>query len=392
MPGALDGIRVVDLSAVVSGPMATTILADQGADVITVEQVGKPDSMRAAGPQHEGLAAGWAVLNRNKRAIALDLDDDAGRAVLWDLLRRADVMVQNFRPGAIERMGFGYEAVRAVRPEIIYVSITGFGPDGPYAHKRVYDPVIQAVAGFTDIQGEPDGQPSLFKTIACDKVSAIYVAQAVTAALFARERGVGGQHVEVAMMDAALGWMWPEAYYNYSFVDHPGQMPEFASFYRIWPAADGHLAMIVIQDVEFEGLCRALGREDLLADERFSNLLQRVINAHALTEIAEAELRKWPVDEIVARLDEHHVPVAKVNRRADVLTDPQVVHRGSIAVVDHPAGVQVRQPLPAARFSATPSSLHRHAPRYGEHTDEVLAELGRSAEQIAALRAAGVVA
>jgi crotonobetainyl-CoA:carnitine CoA-transferase CaiB-like acyl-CoA transferase len=392
MAGALEGIRVVDLSAVVSGPMATTVLADQGADVVTIEQVGKPDAMRSAGPQHEGISAGWAVLNRNKRAIALNLDDEAGRAVLWDLLRTADVMVQNFRPGAIERMGFGYDEVRAVTPDIVYVSITGFGPDGPYATKRVYDPVIQAVTGFTDIQGDPDGEPRLFKTIACDKVSAVYVAQAVTAALFARERGAGGQHIEVAMMDAALGWMWPEAFYNYSFVDHPGQMPEFASFYRIWPAADGHLAMIVIQDAEFEGLCRALEREDLLTDERFSNLLARLINAHALTEVVDAELRRWPVDEIVARLDAHDVPVAKVNRRADVLADPQVVHRGSITEVEHPVGVKVRQPLPAARFSRTPSGLHRHAPRYGEHTDEVLAELGRSTEEIAALRASGVVA
>lgn len=392
MAGALQGIRVVDLSAVVSGPMATTVLADQGADVIMIEQVGKPDSMRSAGPQHEGISAGWAVLNRNKRAIALNLDDEAGRSVLWDLLRSADVMVQNFRPGAIERMGFGYGPVRAVNPDIVYVSISGFGPDGPYANKRVYDPVIQAVTGFTDIQADPDGEPSLFKTIACDKVSAVYVAQAVTAALFARERGAGGQHIEMAMMDAALGWMWPEAYYNHTFVDHAGQMPEFASFYRIWPAADGHLAMIVIQDAEFEGICRALKREDLLADERFANLLARLVNAHALTDIIDAELRTWPVDDIVARLEAHDVPVAKVNRRVDVLTDPQVVHRGSIAEVHHPAGVTVRQPVPAARFSTTPSGLHRHAPRYGEHTDEVLAELGRTADEVAALRAAGVVA
>lgn len=391
MAGALEGIRVIDLSAVVSGPMATTVLADQGADVITVEQVGKPDTMRSAGPQHEGVSGTWAVLNRNKRAIALDVDDDAGRAVLWDLLRGADVVVQNFRPGAIERMGFGYDAVRAVNPDIVYVSISGFGPDGPYAAKRVYDPVIQAVTGFTDVQGDPDGEPALFKTVACDKVSAVYVAQAVTAALFARERGAGGQLIEVAMMDAALGWMWPEAYYNYSFVGGDGQFPEFASFYRIFRAADGYLAAIVIQDVEFQGMCKAMDREDLISDERFSNLVLRVINAHALTAIAEAELVKWPVDELVARLEAHDVPAAKVNRRVDVLTDPQIVHRGSIVETDHPAGIRVRQPLPPARFTATPSGLRRHAPRYGEHTDDVLAEIGRSADEIAELRSRRVV-
>jgi crotonobetainyl-CoA:carnitine CoA-transferase CaiB-like acyl-CoA transferase len=391
MAGALEGIRVIDLSAVVSGPMATTLLADQGADVITVEQVGKPDSMRMAGPQHEGMSGSWAVLNRNKRAIALDLDDDDGRAVLWDLLRDADVMVQNFRPGAIERMGFGYDAVRAVNPDIVYVSISGFGPDGPYAGKRVYDPVIQAITGFTDVQGEPDGEPALFKTIACDKISAVYVAQALTAALFARERGAGGQHIEVAMMDAALGWMWPEAYYNYAFVDHGVQFPEFASFYRIFRAADGYLAAIVVQDAEFQGLCRAVGREDLITDERFSNLLVRLINAHVLSEMADEEVAKWPVDELVARLEAHDVPAAKVNRRADVLTDPQVVHRGSIVETEHPAGIRVRQPVPPARFTVTPSALRRHAPRYGEHTDDVLSELGRSPEQIAELRSRGVV-
>lgn len=391
MAGALEGIRVIDLSAVVSGPMATTLLADEGADVISIEPVGRPDSMRSVGPQHEGMSAAWAVLNRNKRAIALALDDEQGRAVLWDLLRDADVMVQNFRPGAIERMGFGYEAVRAVNPDIVYVSISGFGSDGPYAQKRVYDPVVQAVTGFTDVQGDPAGEPALFKTIACDKVSAIYVAQATTAALLARERGAGGQHVEVAMMDAALSWMWPEGYYNYSFVDHDGRMPEFASFYRIFQAADGYLAAIVIQDAEFRGMCAAVGREDLITDERFSNLFARLVNAHALTEIAEAELRRWPVDELVARLEAHDVPAARVNRRGDVLTDPQVVHRGSIVEVEHPVGIRVRQPLPAARFAATPSELRRHAPRYGENTDEVLAELGRSPAAITELRSRGVV-
>jgi crotonobetainyl-CoA:carnitine CoA-transferase CaiB-like acyl-CoA transferase len=396
MAGALDGVKVVDLSAVVSGPLATTVMADQGADVVIVEQRSKPDVMRAAGPNVGGMPAGWAVLNRNKRGIALDLTNERGQAILWDLIAGADVLVQNFRPGAIDRMGFGWDAVHARNPRLVMCSITGFGPTGPYADRRVYDPIIQAVSGFTDIQADPaTGTPQLVRTIACDKITALYAAQAVTAALFARDRpnGTGeGQHVELAMVDAAVGWLWPEALYNQTWVDSDARMPNLADFYRLFRTKDGWIACIVIQDAEFFGLCRALDRPDLVDDPRATTLIDRIINAAVLQSEMDPLIADRTSDELVMRLIAEDVPAAKVNTRADLLTDPQLASNGTIEIHEHPAGGTMRQPRPAARFSATPSTVHRHAPLFGEDTDAVLAALGRSGDEVAQLRADGVIA
>jgi crotonobetainyl-CoA:carnitine CoA-transferase CaiB-like acyl-CoA transferase len=392
MRGPLHGIKVIDLSAVVSGPLATTILGDQGADVITVEQVGRPDSMRSAGPMHEGISAGWAVLNRNKRAIALSLDDERGRQVLDDLIADADVLVQNFRPGAIDRMGFGYPEMSARHRDLIYVSITGFGPTGPYSDRRVYDPIVQAVAGFCDVQTDPVTGPSLVRTIAVDKITAVYVAQAVTAALFARERGAGGQHIEISMLDTAVGWLWPESLYNFTYADSEIRYPEFASNYRVSRAADGYFCSISIQDKEFRSLCHVIGRDDLAVDPRFVGLMDRVMHASELVPLIEAEYVKHPVDDLVARLVAAEVPAARVNSRAELLSDPQVTHSGTIEEHVHPNGMTIRQPRPAARFSMTPSAIGRPAPGYGQHSHEVLIGLGRTDGEITAMRNDGVIA
>jgi crotonobetainyl-CoA:carnitine CoA-transferase CaiB-like acyl-CoA transferase len=395
MAGALDGVKVLDLSAVVSGPLATTILGDQGADVILVEQRAKGDVMRSAGPNIGGMAGGWAVLNRNKRGVALDLGDPRGQQVLWDLVEWADVLVQNFRPGAIDRMGYGWDAVHARNPRLVMVSISGFGPTGPYADRRVYDPIIQAVSGFSDIQGDPaTGNPQLVRTIACDKITALYAAQAVTAALFTRDRqgGTGeGQHIELSMVDAAVGWLWSDALYNETWVDSEARMPNLADFYRLFRTKDGWIASIVTQDAEFTGMCRAVERPDLADDPRAATLIDRIVNSAWLSAEADGEIAKYASDEIVERLVAHDVPAAKVNTRADLMTDPQVVASGTIEVHEHPAGGTMRQPRPPARFSATQSSIRRHAPLFGEDSEAVLADLGRSADEIAALRAAAVI-
>ena len=217
-PGPLAGIRVVDLTSMISGPVATMMLADQGADVIKVEPL-SGDLVRHMGPNRQGLSSGFISANRSKRSLAVNLKTDQGMAVIQRLLATADVFVQNFRPGAVERMGLGEEVVRGIREDIVYVSISGFGETGPYAHKRVYDPVIQALSGLADIQKDGEsGRPRMIRTIIPDKTTAVTAAQAITAALFARERGRGGQHVKLAMLDTMVAYLWPEGMAGYTFI------------------------------------------------------------------------------------------------------------------------------------------------------------------------------
>lgn len=196
--------------------MATSLLGDQGADVIKVETLGQGDVARYLGPMSGGISAMFATTNRNKRSIAIDLKDARGHAIVVDLARRADVVIQNFRPGAAKRLGLGYEDVRALKSDIIYVSLSGFGQTGPYALRRVYDPVIQAISGFAEAQGDAKGNPALVQAIVCDKVTALTAAQAITAALLARKNGAGGQHVSLTMLDATLQFLWSDAFYNHT--------------------------------------------------------------------------------------------------------------------------------------------------------------------------------
>jgi crotonobetainyl-CoA:carnitine CoA-transferase CaiB-like acyl-CoA transferase len=218
MSGPLEGFRIVDLTSMISGPVATMMLADQGADVIKVEPL-SGDLVRFMGPNRAGLSAGFISANRSKRSLALDLKTADGMAVIRKLLSTADVLVQNFRPGAIERMGLGEDAVRELKPDIVYVSISGFGESGPYAHKRVYDPVIQALSGLADIQKDGDtGRPKMIRTIIPDKTTAVTAAQAITAALLARERGKGGQHLKISMLDTMVAYLWPEGMAGFTFV------------------------------------------------------------------------------------------------------------------------------------------------------------------------------
>ena len=392
MPGPLDGVKIVDLSAIIAGPMATCILADQGADVIKVEPLGMGDLCRWLGPNRNGIGAMYAAVNRNKRSIALNLKDPAGHDILLDLVKDADIFVQNFRPGAIQRMGLGYDELKRLNPGLIYVSMSGFGQDGPYASRRVYDPVIQAMSGFSDSQRDAEtGQPKLIQTIACDKVTAITAAQAMTAALIAKQRSGQGQFITLNMIDATLAFLWPDAFYNDALLDNDAPpSPDFSSFYGIMPTTDGHISVITISDDEFADCCRALGRDDLAADSRFKDIFSRMANAAALKAAFAQTIATLTTADIRARLEAEDVPHAVVLTRPQVETDPQIVHNGTLTVTDHPSAGRLREPVPAARFTGTPSSLRLHAPLLGENTDDILRELGRNADAIAGLRASGV--
>lgn len=269
----LQGIRIVEVTTNASGPFATGILADQGADVIRLETIGAGDPSRHVGGVREGVTCYNASMNRNKQSLAVDLKNAQLRPALYALIRTADVFVQNSRPGALDRCGFGYPDLHEVNPDLIYVSISGFGADGPAAHQRVYDPVIQVTSGFAAVQGH-GGRPQLVKTIASDKVAALTAAQAISSALFARATGrTGGHHVELSMLDASLQFLWPDAFWNHGFVGGDFQpKPLLAEFYRVVETADGYVTTIVVGDEEFKGACRALGLEALLDEPRFASI------------------------------------------------------------------------------------------------------------------------
>ena len=392
MHAPFQGIKVVDLSAVVSGPMATGILADQGAQVIKVEAQGG-DLTRVIGPAAGDLTALFMTINRGKRSIVLDLKQAAGQAVLRELIAQADVLVENFRPGALNRLGFSYESVKAYNPRLVYLSISGFGHTGPFANYRVYDPVIQAVSGFA--AAHPDNEteePKLLQTLLCDKITALTAAQALSAALLARHRTGEGQKIELSMLDAAVSFLWPEALYNHAYIDNPRPpVPEFGASQRLWQCRDGWLAMITPQNDEFGAMCRVLGVPDLIQQAQFSTILARRDNAHALRSLLDPLVAERSVDSLVAELGAAGVPVGKVNSKADLANDPQIQHNRTLVDTVYPDIGRVRTPRNAAVFSAAPAHTPPLAAHLGEHTREVLTELGKSAADIDALYASGAV-
>jgi crotonobetainyl-CoA:carnitine CoA-transferase CaiB-like acyl-CoA transferase len=392
MPGPLAGYRIIDVTQMISGPMATMLLADQGADVIKVEPPGMGDLTRALGGPR-GLSPTFSVVNRNKRSIVLNLKDRRGIELLERLIAGADLFVQNFRPGVAEQMGIGEAALRQVKPNLIYVSISGFGESGPYTHKRVYDPVIQALSGLASIQQDPaTGRPRMMRLIIPDKVTALTAAQAMTAALLARERTGEGQHVRLAMLDAVISFLWPEAMAVHTFIGKNDVVTRPNVRDLVFETADGYITVGAVSDAEWTGLTRALERPQWLEDARFKTPAGRVKYADARLELTAEVLKTRTSAEWLARLDAEQVPCAPILSREELLTDPQVAANALIVETEHPRIGRMRQARPAARFDGTPPELRIPAPVLGEHTDTILIELGVPAAQLSTLREAGVVA
>jgi crotonobetainyl-CoA:carnitine CoA-transferase CaiB-like acyl-CoA transferase len=392
-PGPLHGYRIIDVTSMISGPLATQILADQGADVLKIENPDGGDHTRAAPNRRGGLSALFLNSNRNKRSVAVNLRHERGRAVLMRFVSRADVFVQNFRPGVAERMGLGEDAIRAVAPTIVYVSISGFGERGPMAAKPVYDPLIQAFSGLATVQaGSDEARPRLVRTILPDKLTAVTAAQAITAALAARERTGEGQHVRLSMLDAVIAFLWGSDMASQTFVG--GELPqaEAASFIDlIYETSDGYLSVAVQTDREWAALTRALERPEWLADERFRTPALRQDNIDARLALTQEVLRTRRSAEWLERLEAEGVPCAPVLTRSEVIRHPQILENETVCEIDHPRAGRLRQARPAARFSRTPCSIRSGAPRLGEHTASVLAEFGFSAAEIAELRASGAI-
>jgi crotonobetainyl-CoA:carnitine CoA-transferase CaiB-like acyl-CoA transferase len=390
--GPLAGVRILDLSTMVAGPMATMMLADQGADVIKVEGP-DGDLMRRLAKGRAGMNPSFLSCNRNKRSVAIDLKSPDGRAILKKLIQTADVFVHNFRSGAPERLGLGEDDVRAIRPDIIYVSISGFGERGPYAGQRAYDPVIQALSGLADIQRDREtGRPRMVRTIIADYTTALTTAQAVIAALFHKLRTGEGQHVRIAMLDAVIAYLWPEAMPSLTYVgDERDPSEGEVGPDLIFATHDRYITAGALSDQEWAGMCRAFNREDLIDDPRFKTARLRTVNAVARREIMSAELEKWKGDEILARLLANDVPSAPVRTRFELLEDPQVRASGILEEHDTAQFGRVRQPRPAARFSVTPAAIRAMAPRLGEHNAEVLGDLGYTGPEIDRLEREGVL-
>ncbi len=393
MSGPLAGYRIVDLSAMITGPQATMILADQGADVIKVEPPGVGDVMRYLGTQRGGLAALFASFNRSKRSIAVDLRQAAGREIVEKLVAGADVFVQNFRPGVIERLGLDEATLRALRPELIYVSLSAFGETGPLASRPAYDHILQGMTGAAWVQpGVGAERPEYMKMTWCDKITGQTAAQAITAALLARERGHGGQHLRISMLGAALSFFWPDGMMNQTILEPDAeQQPPISVAYRFLETRDGFLSIAAITDAQWRGLFRAAGRPELCDDPRFATTADRMKHLPALLEELNDGRVEMSSQEAEERLVAEDVPCGPLLRPEEVAAHPQVVAAGILVESEHPAIGRIREPRPPTRFSVTPAAIGRPAPRLGEHTDEVLAQLGLSGTEIAEARAKGIV-
>ena len=391
--GPLNSIKVLDLTSMVSGPLAAAILGDQGADVLKVEPV-HGEQLRHLGEPHNGVPASFFSCNRNKKSLAVDLKTEAGKDILWKLIDSADVLLQNFRPGAMSRMGFDESEVRRRNKRIIYVSISGFGDKGPYAHKRVYDPIIQGLSGATDIQADRStGRPNMFRIILADKVSAMTAAQAVSSALFHRERVGEGQHIQLSMLDATVAFFWPEAMTGLTFAEKETDVTKtFSSIDLIYETSDGYITISVISDKEWKGICEVLNCEELIQDERFVTSRARRQHSEERRSVIGEMVEKWTSEELLKNLDENDVPCAPLLNRMELMEHPQIVESQTIQKLEFEGFGEVRQARPGARFQLTESEIRSPAPKLGQHSTEVLGSLGYSKKTIDEYIALGTIA
>lgn len=379
--GPLAGVKVIDLSTIVSGPLCAQILGDLGADVVKFEPP-SGDSARYLGAEGQPAMAGIFVqLNRNKRSVALDLKESAGREAFLELAATADIVVENFRPGVSDRLGIGFEVARKRNPGLIWVAISGFGPTGPYAEQPAYDMIIQGMSGFAKILGDAEN-PKLVSNLVADKTSGLTACYSVIAALYAREKNDGrGQRIDIPMIDAFAAFVHSDSYAPHTYGRTPRNPVLEKLIYRAWKTADGHVAMLVVENRQFEAFCRVLKREDLIGDARYSNIAGRLTHAGELFELLGTEIAKFTTAELVARAHEFGAPLGPVYDVDGFLDDPQVKANGITFELEDPVHGTMRLFSCAPRYEATPTSVRRAPPRLGAHTQEVLRELGLAASE-----------
>jgi crotonobetainyl-CoA:carnitine CoA-transferase CaiB-like acyl-CoA transferase len=394
MAGPLSGVRVVDVSEVISGPLATMILADQGAEIVKIEPPRYGEESRQLANYRNGMAGLYANCNHGKRSIGINLKSERGLELALEMIREADVFVQNWRPGAAERLGLGETALREVNPRIIYASITGYGDDGPYAGRRGYDPIFQCLTGYVAAQTNPEVPiPDLVRNAVVDKATSYSLAQAITAALYARERGADGQHVKVAMLDAGLAFFWPDGMLRHTLpgegIDHyvvPGER------YQLMSTADGQLVVWAGTAEQMRASLLVVGEDELAKSpsQRGKPMLEEE-NQIARTEAVYAGFAKLTSEEAYRRCIEHELPAAPVLSHEDVLLDPQVIHNGCVIEAEHPVYGRYRRAAPSAKFSGTILEPTSAPSLYGEQSEDILEEMGYSSEERNTLREADVV-
>ncbi len=367
----------------VSGPIATMILADQGADVIKIESPAG-DHMRRVGTKHKGMTSSFLTCNRGKRSMCVDVKQSKGLALVLELVKSADVLVQNFRPGVIERMGLGEDRVRELKPDIIYLSISGFGKNGPHAHQRVYDPVIQALSGLADVQrDQKTGVPRMVRTIICDKTTALTAAHAITTALFYREKTGEGQTMDLAMLDTMVGFLWPETMGSLSFVGkeqdpaHSQKSPDL-----VFKTADGYITAGANSDSEWEGMCNALNRPDLICDPRFKTAQARSENIAQRRQIVSDEISSWVSETILERFDLGGVASAPILTRIELINNPQIVDNNILTIIKDEVLGDVRVPRPPVQHSGQPTCVRKLAPFQGADNRALMLELGYKEPEI----------
>lgn len=396
MPGPLEGIRVLDLSRILAGPYCTMLLGDLGADILKIEQPGAGDDTRTWGPpwvDHESVY--YLSINRNKRSVTLNLKHARARELVLRLAERSDVVIENFKVGGLAAMGLGYEQFRAVNPRLVHCSITGFGPDGPYAQRPGYDFIAQGMGGIMSVTGEPDGQPQKVGIAIADLTTGMFAAIAILAALRHRDETGEGQHIDVSLLESVVGWLTNVAaayllagvvYPRYGNA-HPNIVP-----YRLFRARDKWFIVAAGNDRQFAALCEVIGRPDLAQDPRFRLNPDRVLNREVLEATLSEIFATRDAETWIEALLAVGVPSGPVNSIDDVFRDPQVLARQMVVQVEHPTLGALKLPGFPFKLSATPATARRHPPRLGEHTEEVLRDvLGLAPDEIAALRQEGAI-
>jgi crotonobetainyl-CoA:carnitine CoA-transferase CaiB-like acyl-CoA transferase len=392
----LDDLFVVDLSRILSGPICSMMLADMGAKIVKVEPPPHGDDSRQWGPPFVGgISTYFHSINRGKKSLGLNLKAEAGKRILWELIDRADVLLENFRPGVLANLGFGYDAVSARNPRLIYCSISGFGQTGPYRNRPGYDVVAQGEGGLMDLTGYPDQPPAKVGTSISDIVTGMYACQAILLALLARHRTKKGQFIDISLLDSTLSLLTYQSLMYLTTGKAPGRMgtrhPSIVP-YECFRIGDGFVNIGVTNQKQWTAFCRVLGLPDLADDPRFATMTERLANYDLLKEIISPRLAAMSRKEAIARMSEAEIPVGPVNTLAEVLEDPHIQAREMVRELTHPDYGPIRQLGLPIKMSETPGTVEGPPPVFGEHNEEVLRMLGYSREEIEEFGRMGILA
>ncbi|MDA9661223.1 CoA transferase [Gammaproteobacteria bacterium] len=373
MSGPYKGIRVLELTSTVSGPYAGMMLADQGADVIKIEPPGIGDLARFMGTIKDGMGAMFSTLNRNKKCICLDFKNDEDLEVFKKLVSTADVLIENYRPGIVKKLGIDYETLVKINSDLIYCSISGYGQSGPYKEKKVYDPLVQGTVGIPNAQNSKS--PELLRTIIYDKVTGMTSAQAISAALYQKATGEGGQYLPISMMESALYYNWPDLMMNHTFDEGGMNVGELADLFEVYETTDGGVVIIVIANDEiFANFCTLFNLTFHL-DEKYNNVIARILNKEELTLEINKITKQFSSKELEAKMDSAGISSSICNELNEVRNDPQVIDQGSIVTVDHPELGIMRMPKPPANLKGQKQFPRSLAPILGFDNRLVLEEL-----------------